>query len=296
MDFALREEVVSTKGPLSGEKIIEATAVTGGCIHDAWKIKLSTGEKFFAKTCPVENIGMLKYEEIGLASLNEKIDPNFLIIPKPIITQKLETAAILLMSWIDINRGNERKLGEGLALMHKHSAEHSQKSFGWQEDGFIGRSTQVGGWRKSWGECFVTLRLAPQLAMAEEWGLCIQKDKLFSKLIEYLDKHDPQPSIVHGDLWKGNTGIHRDGKGIIFDPAIWWADREVDIAMTKLFGGFSIDFYNGYNETYPLAKSHEERSDIYNLYHLLNHANLFGGNYQQSSISTLDKITILLSK
>ena len=111
------------------------------------------------------------------------------------------------------------------------------------------------------------------------------------RLINFLEMHNPKPSLVHGDLWRGNAAIDRRGNGVIFDPAVWWADREVDISMTTLFGGFSEDFYKGYEEIWKLPSSYKERIEIYNLYHLLNHANMFGGTYEQQSLNTLKKIS-----
>ena len=130
--------------------------------------------------------------------------------------------------------------------------------------------------------------------MAKQWNLSFDHAKLGANLIKYLDKHNPIPCLVHGDLWNGNAAMHKNGKGILFDPATWWADREVDIAMTKLFGGFSQNFYESYERTWKLPKGYQERFEIYNLYHLLNHANLFGGGYKKRAITSIEKINSLL--
>ena len=131
------------------------------------------------------------------------------------------------------------------------------------------------------------------MKIAKLWGLDINKfSELLSKLIDFLNEHSPSPSLVHGDLWKGNAAISEDKKGIIFDPAIWWADREVDIAMTKLFGGFSQDFYEAYETIWPLPKSATTRNDLYNLYHLLNHANIFSGSYRNQCLEILNKLKV----
>ena len=156
----------------------------------------------------------------------------------------------------------------------------SPARFGWHCDGFIGAGPQPGGWRDDWGSAFVELRLRPQLEILD--GLqqnSTDLNPLLLRLAEHLNKHQPCPALVHGDLWGGNAASLSDGRGSIFDPASWWADREVDLAMTRLFGGFSEAFRTGYREVIPEASGADGRVEIYNLYHLLNHANLFGGSY-----------------
>ncbi len=296
MKSIVLEEILSLKGPLAGEHIIDINPISGGCIHDAWKLKLQTGQELFAKTCQKENFAMLEFESNCLIALNEAIDQNFLKVPKPIMTQELESNAILILPWLNLKEGNEEKLGKGLALLHKESSKTNQNMFGWGNDGFIGYNQQLGGWEQSWGKCFVNLRIEPQIKMAKKWGLDFSLKNFYSRLIKFLNAHNPQPSLVHGDLWKGNTAVTEKSQGVIFDPAVWWADREVDMGMTKLFGGFSKDFYNAYQETWPMPCGYEDRIDIYNLYHVLNHANLFGGNYKQQSLTLLKKISNSLEK
>ncbi|WP_241434038.1 MULTISPECIES: fructosamine kinase family protein [unclassified Prochlorococcus] len=292
----LLEKILSQKGPLYGEKVSAVKPVHGGCIHNAWKITLESGREVFVKTSPSKCFKMLEFEAQGLNAINQKINKDFLIVPKPFSVEILDNTAILLMPWLDLQQGDERKLGQGLAILHKHSTDNNENRFGWDTDGFIGYSPQLGGWSESWGEFFVNMRLGPQIKMANKWGFnCINKE-IYPKLIQYLERHNPMPSLVHGDLWKGNCAIHKNGKGIIFDPAVWFADREVDIAMTHLFGGFSNSFYEGYEEIWKLPDDNKERIDIYNLYHLLNHANLFGGNYKESCFLSLRKIKKFLDK
>ena len=297
MDPLLLEQIIGLQGPLSGEKVQRVSSVSGGCIHNAWKLELNSGKTFFAKTnCP-EFYEILKFESIGLETLRLYSDCSLLHIPEPLHLMKLESSAILLMPWIDISVGDETNLGKGLAFVHKSSSSKQDKLFGWETDGFIGSGPQPAGFLENWGECFVNLRLTPQLKIAQKWGLNIEKhSKLLEKLIDFLNDHNPSPSIVHGDLWKGNAGTSLDGKGVIFDPAIWWADREVDLAMTKLFGGFSNKFFESYEEILPLNKTSLNRIDIYNLYHLLNHANLFGGSYKNQCLNILQRLEILLLK
>ena len=112
------------------------------------------------------------------------------------------------------------------------------------------------------------------------------------KILNILNSFSTVPSLVHGDLWCGNAAVDEQGRGVLFDPASWWADREVDLAMTRLFGGFSDAFYEGYESIWPLPESAKFRVEIYNLYHLINHANIFGGSYKQQAISTLKNLPI----
>ena len=123
----------------------------------------------------------------------------------------------------------------------------------------------------------------------------LAKKELLQYLINFLDQHDPQPSLVHGDLWSGNAAIQLNGKGVIFDPATWWADREVDIAMTRLFGGFSSTFYKEYENIWPLQEGSKKRIDIYNLYHIINHANMFGGHYKQQGLYLLKNLKNIIN-
>ena len=295
MDEQVLNEITSCISHFSGEKVKEVNNVSGGCIHNALQIKLDGGKRFFAKISAAKHYKMLDFEAKGLNHLNKYTNNEFITIPQALISQKLSKTAILLMPWMDLGIGNEKNLGKGLAMIHKNSMKDSPSQFGWDIDGFIGTSPQAKGWVKNWGECFVKLRLMPQLKRAKQWFIGFENPTFYSQLIKYLNKHKAQPSLVHGDLWKGNAGVQKNGKGIIFDPAIWWADREVDIAMTKLFGGFSQDFYDAYEEIWKLPSSYKERVEIYNLYHLLNHANIFGETYRQKTLSALKKVSYFIN-
>ena len=296
MNKEILEEIETCINHFCGEKVEKINNVLGGCIHNALKIKLRNGQKLFAKISPLKYYNMLHFEAEGLNNLNRYINQEFITIPQALFTKKLSTISILVLPWMELGVGNEKTLGKGIAQLHLESSKHNINQFGWDLDGFIGTSPQLKGWMRSWGECFVMLRLSPQLKMAKNWIKDFNKPNFESKLINFLNKHQPEPSLVHGDLWKGNTAVQQNGKGIIFDPAVWWADREVDIAMTKLFGGFSEDFYKGYEEIWKLPASYEERIEIYNLYHLLNHGNMFGGAYKQQSFNTLKRIYSLVDK
>ncbi len=290
---AFLQEVLNHSKDLFTHTLIQnIDSVAGGSIHSAWRVELDNGQKLFAKTTSREDFPRLSFEAQGLNILRKFTSPSLLVIPKPLVLMVLGNNAVLLLPWLDLDTGNQRNLGKGLASMHQSSNTSNSGRFGFEIDGFIGSGPQPRGWDKNWGKCFVNLRLVPQIKLAKKWGLNIKEwEKFLQNLESVLNHHKPTPSIVHGDLWGGNAANTKNGKGVIFDPAVWWADREVDLAMTKLFGGFSKEFYIGYETTWPLPTSYNERIEIYNLYHLLNHANIFGGSYINQTLNTLRRIS-----
>ena len=291
MNSGLRNDLVAFDGPLAGRTLRSLEPVGGGCIHQAWSLTLDDGQRVFAKTGGSDAMALFSVEVEGLAALHAHADPELLVVPRPLATAQLSHGAVLLLPWLELGGRDQHALGRGLARLHRASAEASPGRFGWQRDGFIGAGPQPGGWRERWGDCFVELRLVPQLNLLgslrdESQSLSV----LLERLKDYLNRHDPAPSLVHGDLWAGNAGSLENNSGCLFDPACWWADREVDLAMTRMFGGFGADFYNSYENEYPMANNSAERVEIYNLYHLLNHANLFGGGYVQQSRASLKRL------
>lgn len=288
MDPSISEWLISAKGPLKDSTLGSVELLGKGLISETWKIHLQDGRELFAKISREQNFQSLQFEAQGLLELKKFTNPNLLLIPEVLTLNKVNQNAILLLPWLDLTNGSQSLLGQGLALLHQESSNHNPHKFGWGTNGFIGAGIQPKGWKINWGESFVTLRLLPQLKIASKWGISISDhESLLSKIINLLDSHNPKPSLVHGDLWCGNASVLNSGTGVLIDPAAWWADREVDLAMTKLFGGFSNEFYESYASVWPLPSNFEERAEIYNLYHLLNHANLFGGSYQAQCISTL---------
>ncbi len=291
MNEDLRRRLTCKEGPLKGNEIHNVQSISEGSIHKTWHLHLKNGTELFAKTASANAWEMLNCEAKGLEALRKFTNPKFVEIPEVIAITQLCGEAILLLPWLDFLGHDQNALGTGLALIHKSSAAQGPGEFGWDKEGFIGAGPQPKGWEQNWGECFVKLRLLPQMKLAVNWGLQISEyDVLLNSLIQYLEDHKPEPCLVHGDLWSGNAAVQKNGLGVLIDPACWWADREVDIAMTKLFGGFSANFYKAYNETWALSPTSETRIEIYNLYHLLNHANLFGGSYISRCYSTLQRL------
>ena len=188
-------------------------------------------------------------------------------------------ADFIVLEQLDLKRsGDWAAMGRMLAKLHRQHGER----FGWHRDNFIGRSPQMNGWRDDWPTFFRECRIEPQLEMARKNGFAIN----LHGVERMLENHHPKPSLLHGDLWAGNAGFIEDGP-VLFDPAVYYGDREADLAMTELFGGFPAEFYAAYNEAYPLDAGYEKRKHLYNLYHLLNHLNIFGGGYLGQVEATL---------
>jgi len=184
----------------------------------------------------------------------------------------------ILLERLDLKRnGDWAALARMLATLHRTTGPR----FGWHRDNFIGATPQINAWRDDWAAFFRECRIQPQLALARENGFAIQVS------VDLLKNHKPAPSLLHGDLWSGNAGFIDEGP-VIFDPAVYYGDREADLAMTELFGGFPPEFYSSYRQIYPLDAGYEQRKHFYNLYHLLNHLNLFGAGYLAQVQRTLD--------
>ena len=252
--------------------------VYGGDIHSSWKIEFAN-KKFFLKRND-RNKNFLEFEKYCLQDLKKYSNQKNLIIPEVITFKTFKNIEILLMEWIDMQNFDQKNLGKGLGEMHLNSSESNPKNFGYPIEGFIGLTNQKKGWENNWVDCFLNLRIIPQLSILKSNFLDKETlDKVKEKIRSELLNHKPINTLIHGDLWSGNVGIDKSCRGVIFDPASWWADNEVDIAMTKLFGGFGREFYEEYHKIFPIRKGFEKRIIIYNFYHILNHANMFGGSY-----------------
>ena len=252
--------------------------VHGGDIHNAWRIEFSNKKLFLKRN--IRNKKFLEFEKYCLQNLRKYINQENLVIPEVIAYKNIKNIEILLIEWIDMHNFDQKKLGKGLGELHLKSAESNPKMFGFPVEGFIGTTDQKKGLEDNWIDCFLNLRIIPQLLSLKSRILDKETiNKVKEKIQSELLNHKPINTLVHGDLWSGNAGIDKNGRGVIFDPASWWADNEVDIAMTKLFGGFRKEFYEEYHRIFPIKNGFEKRIIIYNFYHILNHANMFGGGY-----------------
>ena len=246
----------------------------------------------FAKTNRAESQALLASEAAGL-DLLARWAPVGLVVPRPLACGVVGDWAVLVLPWLELSTGSGdwAALGRGLANLHRSScAGNEGKGYGLEIDNFIGSAPQRNRWCPEWTTFFAECRLMPQFERAAMAGHGLQgAQRLLEQLPELLGRHGCEPVLVHGDLWCGNAGLVSGG-GTIFDPACYWGDREVDMAMAQLFGGFPSPFFQGYIETWPLPDGARERRDIYNLYHLINHANLFGGNYAQQAQVVMNKL------
>ncbi|MCB1773659.1 MAG: fructosamine kinase family protein [Gammaproteobacteria bacterium] len=252
--------------------------LAGGCINSAFR--LGDGKRtYFVKTNRAALLDMFEAEAAGLEAL---ADSHTLRVPRPVCTGTCEGLSFIVMEYLAPGRGSHRGwqlAGERLAAMHRVSSTH----FGWSRDNTIGATPQTntpnGDWIAFWRE----QRLGFQLELAARKGYGGRLQVLGSRLQERcpaLLEHAPTASLLHGDLWGGNLGFTDDGQPMIYDPAVYFGDREADIAMTELFGGFDSAFYAAYRASWPLDAGYPVRKQLYNLYHVLNHLNLFGGSYQ----------------
>jgi len=252
--------------------------VHGGDIHNAWRIEFSNKKLFLKRN--IRNKKFLEFEKYCLQNLRKYINQENLVIPEVIVYKNIKNIEILLIEWIDMHNFDQKKFGKGLGELHLKSAESNPKMFGFPVEGFIGTTDQKKGLEDNWIDCFLNLRIIPQLLSLK--SRILDKEiinKVKEKIQSELLNHKPINALVHGDLWSGTAGIDKNGKGIIFDPASWWADNDVDIAMTKLFGGFRKEYYEEYHKIFPIKEGFEKRIIIYYFYHILNNANMFGGGY-----------------
>ena len=263
---------------LGKSKIINIQKISGGCINHSWRIEFSDSKFFLKKN--ERNQKLLKFEQYCLNDLRKYINSQNIIIPKVIHYFEYENNEFLLLDWMNLNNFNQKKLGAGIAEIHLNSNKKKPNKFGYPVPGFIGTTRQLDGWEVNWVDCFIRLRIEPQLSLLNNGSFSIDLiNRIISKIKDHLSDHDPMNCLIHGDLWSGNVSTGTHEKGILFDPSCWWADSEIDIAMTRLFGGFTNDFYNEYFKIIKEKKDSNKRTTIYNFYHILNHANMFGGNY-----------------
>jgi fructosamine-3-kinase len=266
-------------------KVTSYRAVHGGDINDTYRIETSHGPFFVKCNSASQYPDMFQKEANGLAALNK---PKIIHVPEVIIAFEAEEEAFLVLEWIEEGKPSLRfwtDFGSQLAQLHQESNE----LFGWQEDNYIGSLVQHNHPSNVWHEFFILQRLEPQLKMAREHHLMTSEhSRFFEKLFNRLEDLFPKeaPALLHGDLWSGNFMVSAEGAPIIMDPAVYYGHREMDLAMTKLFGGFNEEFYQSYLEEYPCEQGWKERLNLCNLYPLLVHVNLFGGGYvgQVSSI------------
>ncbi|MEJ2181805.1 MAG: fructosamine kinase family protein [Gammaproteobacteria bacterium] len=261
--------------------VIESThSVGGGSINSAYVIK-GDQHSYFVKTNSATRLSMFEAESAGLQEIAAS---NTIKVPQPLCVGTSAGSAYIVMEYLAINAGRSGSSGSidqlGIDLAAMHRITHAQ--FGWHRDNTIGSTPQVNDRLNSWIDFYREHRLGYQYQLAAKNGyrnLLRRGEMLMSALNQFFTDYQPQASLLHGDLWSGNYAIDDSGQPVIFDPAVYFGDREADIAMTELFGGFSPRFYSAYNDAFPLDSGYNTRKTLYNLYHILNHLNLFGAGY-----------------
>lgn len=280
-------QISTSSGRLfNAEKV---NVIGGGCINQAYCIA-NQEERYFVKLNQAASLPMFEAEAAGLQEISQSAA---LRVPIPLCWGKNDRVAWLVLEFIELGhtaRSSAAELGAGLAAMHRVYAEQ----FGWVRNNTIGNTPQINTQKSDWVDFWHKLRLGYQLDLAKANGYNGKLQSLgaqtLSDLHLFFDNISPQPSLLHGDLWGGNYSYDDTGKPVLFDPAVYYGDRETDFAMTELFGGFSNDFYSAYRHEYPIDSGYNVRKEIYNLYHVLNHLNLFGGGYRNQAEQMMNRL------
>ena len=268
---------------------VQTTAsLGGGCINQAHRIE-GNGRRFFVKLNNPECLPMFEAEAAGLQEIRNS---RTLRAPVPICWSENSSVAWLVLEYVEMRdgSGSGAALGEGLAAMHHVSSGE----FGWTCNNAIGATPQINARSSNWVDFWHKHRLGYQLQLAKANGcsgrLQTQGERLIGELDCFFPDGQPPASLLHGDLWSGNYDFDETGQPVIFDPAVYYGDRETDIAMTELFGGFPGSFYAAYRSAYPLDAGYATRKTLYNLYHILNHLNLFGRGYLSQAEQMMGKL------
>ena len=273
------------------EPIKSTSSVSGGCIDDSRKLQLESGKLYFLKQLLGSSLGAFDAEERGLEELRKSGAVN---VPEIVC----KGPDFLLLQWIEAgysrSSSSMEMLGRQFAELHRYRG----KKFGLSEDNILGDSPQSNKpskeGRLNWAKFFVENRLEFQTSLAVKNGYATPElknlmDNLIKKVPDLISGTEEEPSLLHGDLWSGNYLIDESGIPWLIDPAVYYGHREADLAMTSLFGGFSNTFFSAYKSAYPISPGYSEREPLYQLYHVLNHLNLFGTDYYGQVISVLKR-------
>lgn len=282
IDSALDEVLVKAIQHATGSvsSLDQVTEIRGGSISRAFRL-VAAGRRWFLKLNLASCHEMFAAEADGLDALG---DCSAIRVPRVIAHGTAGSNAYLLLEYLELfplrAGDSSREAGHALAEVHRIEG----RRFGWHRDNFIGSSPQCNEEDSDWSRFFAGRRLAPQIQEARKRGFkgrfIADGERLVEKLLALFVGYTPKPSLLHGDLWSGNAALDASGKLALFDPAVCYGDRESDLAMMALFGGFPAHMLVAYKEAWPLESGFEERETLYQLYHILNHMNLFGSGYQ----------------
>ncbi|MEN9230739.1 MAG: fructosamine kinase family protein [Thermostichus sp. DG02_5_bins_236] len=275
-----------TRDPLQP---LQYRSVSGGSINAAYR--LSCGQKdYFVKLARGDRsgaMGVLEMFAAEAAGLQTLAAADAIRIPQPLIWGSAGEQAYLVLEYLDLTSPRSQTaslLGSRLAQLHRTLSPNGR--YGWDRNNTIGSTPQINRWTSDWLDFYREHRLLYQVKLACQQGYrdqwVRQAERVMAELEVFFHGYKPDPALLHGDLWGGNYGALPDGTPVIFDPALYYGDRETDLAMTELFGGFPAEFYQAYQRAYPLDLGYPNRKPLYQLYHWLNHLNLFGEGYMGS--------------
>jgi protein-ribulosamine 3-kinase len=269
------------------------TGVAGGCINECFVVR-GKGRSYFVKLNAPGKADMFAAEAAGLLEIAAT---QTVRVPQPLCHGESPLASWIVLEHLDLRSASGagmQALGRDLARLHRVSAPR----YGWHRDNTLGATPQVNTWNGDWVAFWRERRLGFQLALARGNGhggaLVERGERLLEKLPAFFAGYRPVPSLLHGDLWSGNAAMTAEDEPVIYDPAPYYGDREADLAMTELFGGFGRPFYDAYRAEYPLDAGYASRRPLYNLYHVLNHLNLFGGGYGAQAGRMIDQLLATL--
>lgn len=269
------EQATTTPCTITG-----SSSVAGGCINSAYKVQ-TDNTAYFVKFNALNKLSMFEAEAEGLTELRKA---KAIRVPQAVCCGTLGHESFIVMEYLALSRrGSMSVFAEQLALLHRKTSSY----FGWHRSNTIGSTEQVNTEAESWLEFWNSCRLGFQLKLARQnsanKALLDMGERIQADLDKFFTSYSPQVSLLHGDLWSGNYAFTDAGEPLIFDPATYYGDREAELAMTELFGGFGGEFYRHYNECWPLDDGYSVRKTLYNLYHILNHFNMFGGGYESQA-------------
>ncbi len=259
----------------------------GGCINDTVRLDGADGSSWFIKSNTQADLKVFEAEFDGLKGIAETATVR---VPKPLCLGEAQGQAWFAMEFVELagaKAGSQEQLGRQLASLHKITQPH----FGWHHNNTIGSTPQNNPQSDDWIEFWRDYRLGFQLRLAEKNGGVFQgAEELCDGLEELFSEYDPQPSLLHGDLWSGNVSFTKNGEPVIYDPASYFGDREAEFGIINMFGGFTDEFYRGYHDVWPLDDAFKSRLPLYELYHTLNHFNIFGSSYGANCQRLIDQL------
>jgi protein-ribulosamine 3-kinase len=268
--------------------ISSINSLSGGCISNAYKLNVAGGGAYLLKINDNQNGDMFIKEANGLIELKKA---GAIKVPEVVLAEK----NFILLEFIN-SSGKSKSFFKDFGIKFSQLHKYNAKTFGFYEDNYIGANPQLNLPAKdeatNWIKFYFDKRILYQFKLIEKNGYATDElrlgiSKLENKIENILSDSAEPPSLLHGDLWSGNYMIDENGNACLIDPAVYYGHREADLGMTKLFGGFSSEFYGSYNENFPLADGYNYRENIYKLYHVLNHLNLFGRGYYSQAISLI---------